>query len=156
MLRIISMIFAAVMDHVKIVLAVQFTDRLSVQRGGRMYRNGTIDANHVPNTLRHKADVVGNQCNGHRPVQFGQRLEQNFLGRRVDIVRWFVEQQNIRLAAECPGDENPLPLTAGQRAERSVTVFVQLENSQSADGGTAVAATVPKKLRIPTGSNATH
>ncbi len=61
-----------------VVASVEIKDGLAVHLGSGMNAHHSVHAHNALDTLRHKADVVGNHNDGHAAIQFRQNVGQDF------------------------------------------------------------------------------
>ena len=114
--------------------------------------NGPIDANYVFDAMGHESDIMGDHDDRHGPVQVDEDIGQDFFGGGVDVIGWFVQEQDFRISADGPGDENSLPLTTRKSSKRGVDMVFQTHGSKRLSGGESVVPMVPESSR----PNASH
>jgi hypothetical protein len=91
-----------------------------------------------------EAQVVGGDHHaGAARAHAGEGVEQPFLRAGVDTVERLVEQQQLRLLAQRPGEQHALTLTAGQRSEPLLRPVGEPHRRQRARRCLAVAAPGP-------------
>ena len=59
-----------------------------------------------------------------------QDFVQFLAGRGVDIGGRFVKQQHVGRGGECPGNENPLALAAGEFGKRALPMIGEIDGCQ--------------------------
>src|SRR5690606_15837325 len=67
-----------------------------------------------------------------------QDLEQDVLGRSVQPGRGLVEQDNLRVLSNGPGEERALPLTSRQIADRTESVLLEADPADRGHGSLSV------------------
>lgn len=86
--------------------------------------------------LEHRTIVRDDDADPTKPRE---RAEQSLTGRDVEVVRRFVEQQNVRLTSEHRADLPALSLTRRERRPTRELAFVERESALQLHGQAVVA-----------------
>ena len=129
-------------------LAGRQDDHVAAVGGGKQLRvedhvrragghDPAVDEGRLVEAVGGAGQVVGG-CD-HRPSgpRLGlQDVHQVLLGRRVDAGDRLVQQVEVRVSRDCPGQEDPTPLTARQRADLALHRIRHADRLERiADGG---------------------
>jgi len=127
-----------------------------VEHGGR--RPALDDAplahdDHLLGQLPHDREVVADQqvADAGRVPDVGEQVQHLRLDRHVERGDRLIEDQQLRLGGERPGDRHPLPLPAGQRPGRGGPL-----PSVEADEPGQFRHPLPAPLRRPAVVDAQH
>ena len=87
--------------------------RIEDERGRTVGDDAAIDGQHTSEAAGGAGQVVGRRDDGLAAPGLGlQEVHEVLLGRGVDTGDRLVEEEQVRLGGERPGEEDPSPLTA--------------------------------------------
>ena len=135
------MVMVVVFDDDEIVLsddeifAIHFPENLGLEDLGRRTRSeeaGFQEDQTIDSRTDH-IDVMGDEQNSESQflMQVFDEFDYIVLCRDIESGRRFVEEQHFRLLRECPRNEDPLLLAAGQVAKRGIFVSVHSDVSEA-------------------------
>ena len=91
---------------------------------------------------RHRAELVGDQHDRGAPDREGlERVGEHLLVGQVDTGGRLVEEEQLRLAGQSPGDQDPLLLSTGERRDAVAGPVRQSDDLERLVDGGSVATT---------------
>ena len=91
-------------------------------------------------------DIMGHQNDGCRFIELQKEFVDALLHPLVDACRGFVEQDELRFGAQCPGNQDPLLLSTGEGGELTIPELIHLNSPEGIQGSIPV---LPGKERSP-------